>query len=61
MESNLFTIKEAAIMLRVSPSFVYRKTESGEIESVRISARKVLVRKESIEAYIEKKTSGGVE
>ncbi|MEI6874642.1 MAG: helix-turn-helix domain-containing protein [Spirochaetota bacterium] len=48
---RFYTIREAAAILRMSVSWLYKATESGEIPSFRCGGR-VIIDKEKLEEYI---------
>lgn len=51
----MLTVREAEKILGVSVHTVYRLIESGELNAVKVSPRKTVIKAEEIERYINKK------
>jgi len=49
------SVKETANILGVSIHTIYKLIESGEISAVKVSQRKIVIKAEEIERYINKK------
>jgi excisionase family DNA binding protein len=52
-EDTLLTIQEAAAKLRLSRATLFKLIKDGRLQPVRITPRKVLVRSEELERFIE--------
>lgn len=57
IEPLLCPIPEAARLLGIGRSLIYERLNSGDLESVKIGARR-LVKMDSIKAFIERATGG---
>ena len=57
MISKVFTIEEAAEFLRLSPGYVQKLIQSGELKSFRIGIRAVRISMEQIEEYLKNRES----
>jgi excisionase family DNA binding protein len=49
---NLVTVKEAAALLRVSPSTIWRWIESGRLEAYRVGPKRVFIDRSDVIALI---------
>ena len=54
MEALLLRINEAAALLGVSRSHIYRLIDNGEIAAMYVGARSIRIKRSDIVAYIEK-------
>jgi len=54
MEALLLRINEAAALLGVSRSHIYRLIDKGEISAMYVGARSIRIKRSDIVAYIEK-------
>ena len=52
-KGNLLTIREAAETIRISRATLFKLIKDGRLQVVRITPRKVLVRREELERLIE--------
>ncbi len=50
-----YTVQEIAAMLKVTPGTVYKLVKSGELPSVRITARAIRITHEAYEAFMNRK------
>ena len=49
------TVQQAADALNIHPSFIYRRISEGEIEAVRISARRVIISERALASFLASK------
>jgi excisionase family DNA binding protein len=59
MKDELLTIEEAANILRVSKVQIYRLWKRGELPVVRMGRRYTRIRRQDINAFIERHTDKG--
>jgi excisionase family DNA binding protein len=60
VEHELMTIKEVADYLRVSEATIYRLMKTGELPSIKFSAKRFTrVRRSNLMDYIERHSTGG--
>jgi excisionase family DNA binding protein len=53
-DTVLYTVQEVAEILKVGPRTVYRYINEGQLESVRLSARKTRVRRRDLLGFLER-------
>lgn len=59
MEGSYYTIREAAKLLKVSPSLVYRLVEEGNIPHLRVASA-IRIPTQALEDFIQNHMHGGV-
>ncbi len=59
MEDELLTIEEAANILKVSKVQIYRLWKKGELPVVRMGRRYTRIRRQDIDAFIQRHTDKG--
>jgi excisionase family DNA binding protein len=52
-ERDLLTIQEAAKLIRVSRATLFKLVKDGRLQVVRITPRKVLVRREELDRFLK--------
>ena len=52
LSERLLTIKQAADYLKCSKVYIYLKRREGKIETITLSKKKVLITKESLDAFL---------
>ncbi|MDQ4074738.1 MAG: helix-turn-helix domain-containing protein [Chloroflexota bacterium] len=53
-DTILYTVQEVADILKVDPRTVYRYINQGQLDAVRLSARKTRVRRKDLLTFIDR-------
>lgn len=53
-ETMLYTVQEVAEILKVDPRTVYRYINNGQLDAVRLSARKTRIRRQDLLHFIDR-------
>lgn len=57
LEEELLTMKQVQDYLKCSHAFILKKRSEGVFESVKLSAKKVLYKRSSIDSYLNANTN----
>lgn len=57
---RLWTTREVAVLLRVSPETVLRRYRSGELPGIRLGTNALRFAEADVAAYLEERRTGGV-